>query len=48
MYTIESLLHLGNPTEEQSNILSYMLAKGYKSCKMTTSGATSGTRKYTR
>jgi hypothetical protein len=40
--SIESLLHLGNPTEEQQNILSYMLTKGYKS--VTT--LPNGTRKY--
>lgn len=41
-YTIESLLNLGNPTEEQQNILSYMFKKGYKSCRM----LPNGTRKY--
>jgi len=41
MYTIESLLHLGNPTKEQQDILNYMLAKGYKSCKLTSKGTRS-------
>lgn len=42
MYTIESLLHLGNPTEEQQDILNYMLNKGYKTCEL----LPNGTRKY--
>lgn len=44
MYTLESLLHLGNPTSEQQDILNYMLDKGYKSCKLTNKG----TRRYKR
>jgi hypothetical protein len=43
MYTLESLLHLGNPTQEQSDILKYMLRKGYKTVKL----LSDGTRKYT-
>lgn len=42
MYTIESLLHLGNPTEEQQDILNHMLDKGYKTVKL----LPNGTRKY--
>ena len=42
MYTLEALLHLGNPSEEQSAILKHMLVKGYKSCKLTSKG----TRKF--
>lgn len=42
MYTIESLLHLGNPTKEQKDILAYMLRKGYKTCTL----CANGTRKY--
>jgi hypothetical protein len=38
MYTLESLLHLGNPTAEQSSILKYMLDKGFKSCKLNSKG----------
>lgn len=38
MYTIESLLHLGNPTAEQQHILNYMLDKGYKRAKLTNRG----------
>lgn len=41
-YTMESLLHLGNPTQEQQDILSYMFKKGYKICKL----LPNGTRKY--
>lgn len=42
MYTLESLLHLGNPTAEQSNILKHMLDKGFKRTYITKSG----TRRY--
>lgn len=42
MYTIETLLHLGNPTAEQADILNYMIVKGYKTCKL----LPNGTRKY--
>lgn len=41
MYTIESLLHAGNPTEEQQDILNYMLDKGYKTCKLLPNGTRS-------
>ena len=44
MYTLESLLHLGNPTSEQQDILNYMLDKGYNSCKLTKRG----TRRYSK
>lgn len=39
MYTLESLLHLGNPTAEQADILNYMLNKGYKRVKLLPNGA---------
>lgn len=40
MYTIESLLHAGNTlTEEQQDILNYMINKGYKTCKLLPNGA---------
>lgn len=42
MYTIETLLHLGNPTAEQADILKYMLRKGYKTVEL----LPNGTRKY--
>lgn len=44
MYTIETLLHLGNPTEEQKNILNHMLDKGYTKAKK----LPNGTFKYSR
>ena len=44
MYTLESLLHLGNPTKEQANILNYMLDKGYKRCNKHSKRARSYTR----
>jgi len=39
MYTIETLLHLGNPTQEQSNILQHMINYGYKKCVLLRNGA---------
>lgn len=43
-YSIESLLHLGNPTVEQRNILQHMLKHVYTACKV----LSNGTRKYYR
>ncbi len=43
MYTIESLLHAGNTlTEEQQDILNYMINKGYKTVTL----LPNGTRRY--
>ena len=44
MYTLESLLHLGNPSEEQHNILNYKLDHGYKRCNKRSKRARSYTR----
>lgn len=45
MYTIESLLHAGDTlNEEQVDILSYMLNKGYKTVTLFPNGA----RRYSR